>query len=477
MNSIKKNYIYNLLYQISIIIIPLITTPYLSRKIGVEGIGTYSYTYSIVYYFVMLTLLGVNNYGNRTIAKVRNNKKQLSNTFWSIYIMQVIMGSFMLVLYIAYILFFENKYKSIAIIQSLFIISSILDINWFFFGLEEFKITVIRNVIIKLAIMICIFIFIKSIKDVWKYTLIMSGMSVLNQIALWSFLRKRIEFERVYKEDIAKHIKNNLILFIPVITISLYKTINKILLGVISNVTEVGYYENAERIVNIPITLISVLGTVMLPRMANMFTKGEKEKIYKYISKSLEFVMFLAFAMCFGLIAIGKDFAPLYFGEQFQKTGVLITILAITIPFIAVANVIRTQYLIPNEKEKIFIISVVAGASISLITNLLLIPYYKTIGAAIGTIMAEFTVMITQIILARKEFDNKFTIKVFFKFFIKGLIMYIIVSLLKYINLTLKLRIIAQIILGTIVYFSLNYKYITSLVNENMLKRKFTNIR
>ena len=212
MNNPKKNFIYNIIYQIFIMIIPLITAPYLARVVGADGVGTYSYTYSIVYYFMLLTHLGVNNYGNRSIAKVRDNKEKLSKTFWSIYSMQLIMGIIMLSLYVIYISFFNIKYKSIATIQTLFILSAMLDINWLFFGLEEFKKTVTRNTIIKLLNVSLIFLLVKNSNDLWKYTLIMSSMTVLGQAILWNFLRKRISFQKVSLKDITKHIKPNLIL-------------------------------------------------------------------------------------------------------------------------------------------------------------------------------------------------------------------------------------------------------------------------
>ena len=149
MKSPKKNFAYNLIYQILILIIPLITAPYLARVVGANGVGIYSYTYSIVYYFMLLTLLGVSNYGNRSIAKVRDNKEALSKTFWGIYLFQLLMGILMIILYVGYLYVFDIKYKSIATIQILFIISATLDINWFFFGIEEFKKTITRNTFVK----------------------------------------------------------------------------------------------------------------------------------------------------------------------------------------------------------------------------------------------------------------------------------------------------------------------------------------
>ena len=197
MNNPKENFIYNMIYHLFILIIPLITAPYLARVVGADGVGIYSYTYSIVYYFMLLTLLGVNNYGNRSIAKVRDNKEKLSKTFWSIYLFQLIMGFLMLIIYTEYLLLFLKNYKIYSIIEILFIISAMLDINWFFFGMEEFKKTITRNIIVKFGNVALIFLLVKSSNDLWKYTLIMAGMTCLSQIILWSFIIKKIIFTKV----------------------------------------------------------------------------------------------------------------------------------------------------------------------------------------------------------------------------------------------------------------------------------------
>ena len=472
-NNAKRNFIYNLIYQILILIIPLITAPYLSRIVGPNGVGIYSYTYSIVYYFMLLTMLGVNNYGNRSVAKTRDDRHKLSKTFWSIYFFQLLMGFIMLILYLSYIYFFANQYKLIAIIQSLFIISSIFDINWLFFGLEEFKMTITRNTFIKLGNIILIFLLVKNTNDLWKYTLIMSGMTLLSQLIMWNALRKKVDFVKITLKDIRKHIKPNLILFIPVIAISLYKMIDKVMLGIMCNVSEVGYYENAEKITNVPMTIITALGTVMLPRISNIIAKGEKNKINDYIEKSSYFVLFLSFAMCGGLVAIGYDFAPLYFGIEFQKTGILIMLLSLTFPFLSFANVLRTQYLIPNERDKGYIISVSLGAIINLILNLILIPKYSSVGACFSTIAAEATVAIYQTISVRNELDIKKYLIKSFPFLFKSLIMFVIVYLFNFTKINVLLRLFIQLIIGCIVYGFLNLNYILSIVNIHKLLNKF----
>lgn len=474
MNDTKKNFIYNLIYQILIMIIPLILSPYLSRTLGASGVGIYSYTYSIVYYFMLLTLLGVNNYGNRVVAKVRNNKEELSKSFWGIYTLQLMSGLLMIIVYYIYISMSNDKYKTIALIQSLFIISSIIDINWLFFGLEEFKKTITRNTIIKIISLLLIIIFVKKPEDTWKYTLIMSTTTILSQAVLWVFVPKYIKFTKIYKSDIVKHIKPNLILFIPVIAVSLYKIMDKIMLGAISNINEVAYYENAEKLVHVPLTLITALGTVMLPKMSNIIANGDKNKIDVYISKSISFVMFLSSAMCFGLISIGYDFAPIYFGQSFQKTGILIMLLAMTLPFLAFANVLRMQYLIPNEKDKEYIISVFLGAIINLIMNIILIPYLESIGACIGTIAAEFIVMFYQTFSVRKSLNVKQYISNILPFFIKAFIMFLIIYPMKSLINNSIICICTQVIVGSLIYFLLNIKYIKSIVD---LKEYILNLK
>lgn len=470
--SPKKNYIYSLIYQVLILIIPLITAPYLSRVIGVDGVGTYSYTYSIVYYFVLLTMLGVNNYGNRSVAKVRDNKDELSKTFWSIYLFQFFSGIIMLIIYLLYILIFDNNYRIIALIQSLFIVSAMIDINWLFFGLEEFKKTIIRNTVVKISNVLLIFLLVKTVDDLWKYTLIMAGMTCIGQLMLWGFVRKKISFVKVKFKDIIKHIKPNLVLFIPVIAVSLYKMMDKVMIGGFIGVTEVGLYENAEKIINVPLAIITALGTVMLPRISNIISNGENEKVKEYIEKSIKFVLCLSFAMCAGLLAIGYDFAPLYFGKSFQKSGILIMMLAITLPFISFANVLRTQYLIPMEKDKIYLKSVSYGAIINLIINFLLIPQYGSIGACIGTIIAEISVMIYQTIAVKNDLDIKLYFKKSIPFLLKAIVMFIIVYSMNYLNINNSLRLIIQILMGCIIYGILNIRYFMSIIDIKKIINK-----
>ena len=473
MGDVKKNFIYNVVYQILILLIPLITVPYVSRVIGSKGIGIYSYTYSIVYYFMIFAMLGLNNYGNRTIAKVRDNRNKLSKTFKEIYCMQIVTSVLMIILYFMYLVIFHVKYKMIALIQSIYVISCLFDINWFFFGIEKFKLTVTRNTIIKILALIFIFVFVKDANDVWIYTLILSLSILLSQLFLWPFVNKYVDNVNIEIKDMLKHFKPCAKLFLPVVAVAIYKVMDKTMIGWFSNVSEVGFYENAEKIINVPNAIISALGTVMLPRMSNLYAKNKNEESKKVIDKSIKLMMFLAFAMTLGLICVSMNFSVMFFGKDFEKSGIIIILLSITILFLSWGNVIRTQYLIPKEHDKIYIESAFLGAIVNLIFNLIFIPKYASIGACVGTVLAELCVMLYQTFSIKNELPIKKYIKDIIPFLYKSLIMFIIIYPLNFVRLNNVVCMIVQILLACMIYYALNYKYINNLINLDDLKSKF----
>lgn len=466
MTSIKKNFLYNAFYQVLTLILPLITTPYISRVMGAEKIGVYSYAYSIASYFGLFILLGLNNYGNRTIASVCDDKKKLSKTFWSIYVMQLFFGILIISIYLGYAFFIASE-RTMALLQIIYLVSVTLDISWFFFGIERFKLTVTRNTIIKVLTVIAMLLFVKSVDDLYIYAIIMVGGPLISQIFLWIFLKDFIDLSKISFYDVKQHIIPNLILFIPVIAISLYTIMGKIILGNMSSMTEVGYFESANKLTVIPTMAITALGTVMLPRISNMVSHGQHDETQRYLEKSLIISAFLSSSMALGISAVSKEFVPLFYGVGFDKCEVLIPILVLSSIFISWANVIRTQYLIPYKKDKIYIQSVFLGAIVNIAINVVLIPYLQSIGAAIATLSAEMTVCVFQTFKVRKELNIRSYLKKSVLFIIIGIIMYVIVLQVPFVNNNI-ITIIIKVIVGGLIYLSLSVLYYKYSLIENV---------
>ncbi|NLE05428.1 MAG: flippase, partial [Crenarchaeota archaeon] len=391
-----------IVYQILIIFLPLVTAPYVSRVLGTENIGLYSYSYSVASYFVLFAMLGINNYGNKLIASIKKDKNKLNQEFSNLFFLHIFGTVIVMIVYYFYIKHTKDN-KLYALICFIYLVGALFDINWFFFGMEEFKITVSRNIIIKLLTTVSIFIFVRCKSDVWKYILIMAVGNVVSQSIVWLWLPKFIKFKKPTFKNIKTHILQLFILFIPVIAVSLYKIMDKIMLKHMVDSSAVGLYENAEKIINIPIGILTAVGVVMLPRSSALLSDNNENAVLNSIKITTKYVLIISYALAFGLMAVGPEFAPIFYGEDFSFSGKLIQGLAITIPFMASANIIRTQYLIPKGYNKIYILSVILGAIVNIILNSIFIPVFQSVGAVIGTVMAEIVVFFIQQISVRNE--------------------------------------------------------------------------
>ena len=454
-NSIKKNYIYNLVYQILVIILPLITTPYISRVLGAENIGIFSYTTSISAYFILFGSLGISLYSQREIAYHQENKNKNSKTFLEIVILRTItMLTSTTIFFITFATNGEyNFFYKILIIE---LIAQCFDISWFFSGLEEFKKTVLRNLVVKCTSIVAIFLLVKTPQDLYKYFWIYALSVFLGNISLWFYLPKYLVKVKLSELNITQHLKPTLVLFIPEIEIQVYTILDKTMIGAIwEDKSEVGFYQQSERIIKLLLTIITSLGTVLLPRVANCFANNKKQEVFEYIKKSFHYVYFLAFPMIFGIIAVADKFVPIFFGLGYDKVAILMSIISPIILFIGMSNVIGKQYLLPTKRQKQYTISVILGAIVNFIINSCLIWKYGALGASIGTVIAEFSVTLAQVIFVRKEFNVKEILKFSFNYLISSIVMFIICKLVGIIQVSNLTSIILQIATGVIVYLLL----------------------
>lgn len=472
--SIKLNYFYNMIYQGLIMILPLFTAPYVARVIGANGVGIYSYSFSIAQYFVYFAMLGIGVYGNRSIARVQDDEMKRSELFSEIYTLQFILCILVFSFYVFYCFFSAVENAQIAWLQLFFVSSAFLDVSWFFFGMEDFKTTVTRQIFIKIFTCVMVFLVVKNKSDLWKYTLILSVGTLLGQAYLFYSIKKYIKFFRFKFKEAFVHFKPVLILFIPIIATSIYRVMDKVMIGSLSNMNQVGYYENSDKLIATALGVIGALGSVMLPRMSNLVATGKHDLEQKYILKSMEITMCVGCAIAFGIAAVSKEFIPLFYGDGFQECIIITVELAISAIFIAWANVVRMQHVIPHGKDNIYVYSVISGAIINVFINYLLIPKYGAKGAAIGTIFAEAMVMFLQTYMSRKDLDIKNFIKVSIPFFIFGLIMFVIVRWISSCFLNRNLALFVEIVSGALIYISLCGFYFIKTKNKiilNLLKK------
>lgn len=453
--SLKTNYIYNLLYQLIVMVLPLITTPYLSRVLGAEKIGIYSFTMSILSYFVLFGCMGINLYGQREIAMVQNDVKKRSKIFYELVILKLCLLVFSYLIF-ALFNFNDANYGIYYKILSIELFSNAFDITWFFQGIENFKKITIRNTLVRLISLVFLFLFVKNSDDLIIYFLINCLTNLFGFITLWINFKKYVNKSYLKKINIFKHIKPVITLFIPQIAIQIYTVLDKTMLGyVLNDMSEVGYYEQSQKIVKMLLMIIVALGAVVGPRIANLYANKKYQELQESITKVFNVVCFISLPMCFGLIAVSKNFVPWFFGNEFSPIINLLSIFSFLLVAIGLNNITGVQYLIPTRQQKKFTISVVIGALINLILNFIFIPKFKAVGAALSSIIAEFTILGIHIWYLRKSFDFKKILRDNVKYLLYSIIMFICILLISNLLNNLIIITIIQFLVGIFVYILL----------------------
>ena len=450
--SLTKNYIYNLIYQVLILILPLITAPYISRVLGAENIGIYSFTISITAYFILFGSLGIALYGQREIAYNQGDKNKYSIIFWEILLLRAMTMSISLLIY--YFTFAQgNQYQIYYKILMLEILGNCIDISWFFQGLEEFKKTVTRNTIVKIISVASIFIFVKEPSDLFKYFLIYVLSILIGNGTLWLYLPKYLKKIQMKKLRIFRHLKPTISLLIPQIAIQVYTLLDRTMIGtIILEKSEVGYYDQGQKIIKMLLAIVTSLGTVMMPRIASTFANGDKDKVKKYMSKSFNMVFFIAFPIIFGIMAVSDIFVPLFFGNGYDKVSILMKIISPVLLLIGLSNVTGTQYLLPTKRQREYTVSVISGAVVNFILNMCLIWNYGAIGASVGTVIAEFTVTGVQFYFVRKDFKLNTLFGIAKKYLLSSVIMFFTcICISKLVNNN-EISLLMQVLIGGITY-------------------------
>ncbi|MCD7133333.1 flippase [Limosilactobacillus balticus] len=450
--KVIKNYLYNVVYQILLLLVPLITVPYIARVLGPELVGINSYTNSWMTFFMLVGQMGIALYGNREVAYHRDDPIDRSRIFWGIETLQGITILLALIAYLAAVLLFSTTFKRYFLLQSFWIIAAGLDVSWYFMGMENFQRIVFRNMLVKLASVALIFLLIKNQSDLGKYIALLGLSNLAGNLTLWPYLKDEIKWVPISTWHPFKHFYPALLLFIPTITTQVYLVVNRLMLGRMSTQNQLGQFQNTDQIIKVVLAVATASGQVMLPHIANKFSKGDVKGIRESLYNSFDFITAIAVPMMFGIMAVAKPFAPWFLGRQYDAAGILMMFEAPVILFIAWSNVTGTQYLMPINRTKEYTVSVTVGAVVNVIANLFLIALWGAKGATIATDISELTVTAIQLFYIRGTIERRRLFKNSWKYIISGGLMFIVVyRLALIINMTV-INLAIEVLVGMIVY-------------------------
>ncbi|HAS92068.1 MAG TPA: flippase [Clostridiales bacterium] len=465
-DSAKKNFIYQFGYQFVILVIPLIVSPYLTRTLGSRALGIYTYTYSIAYYFVIVAMLGISKHGQRIVAARKRDLLKLRRTVWSLTTLHIIVSIAVFVVYLLYALLLSRSERNVVLAQGIYVFSAVIDFTWLFQGLEKFKTVVIRNTIVKVLECICIFLFVKSPDDLVIYTIIMSLSTCIGFIIVLPQMISTIKPIKFTISDVMEHIKPMLVLFVAAVAATLYTIFNKTLLGILSDVTDVAFYEYSNKIITIPRTFIVVISTVLFPKACKMAASGKFNEMGKLLRQSLIVNYFIGFGSVFGLLAVDDLLAIEYYGSEFAICGDIISAMSPLILIIGLGEIMRSQFIYPLKMDKAMVWILFFNAGINLVLSSILIPRMGVFGAVIGTIVAEIFGLIIELYICRRYIKLRDFIRMGIPFLCTGIVMCVAIRLISPALPQNLSSLIIEIIVGAIIYIVISFLYCYFAIDE-----------
>lgn len=407
-HSIKFNFIMNAILTVSSIIFPLITAPYIFRTLGPVGSGRVDSAAAIITYFMMFASLGIPTYGIRTCAKVRDDKEKLSQTVQEL---MIINGVSMLLSFTVFLIMLAvvpefTQERTLLLINSISMVLNVVGVTWFYNAIEQYAYITTCSIVFKIISILMMFLWVKNPEDYIKYgaiTVFAGSASYL--LNFWN-LRKYVSFRKIGRYNFKQHMKPIMVFFATTAAISVYTNLDIVMIRFMKGNAEVGYYTAAIKVKTLLVSLITSLGTVLLPRLSYYIEKGEQEAFHRMVVKAFNFVLLVGLSVTMYFIFMAKESILLLAGEQFAASILPMQILMPAVLFIGLSNITGIQILTPQGEEKKVVYSIVFGAVLDFILNLVLIGKHGASGAAFATLMAELVVLVVQCVYLRKMLGN-----------------------------------------------------------------------
>ncbi len=398
MKSIKRNFLYNILLNISKVIFPLITAPYVSRVLEPDGVGLFNFANTYACYFSLFAALGIPYYGIREIAKIKDNTKEQT-----IFISEIISISIVVTLICSIILFLSiifvpqlNENYFVFLVAGIILYTTPFKVDWFFQGKEEFAYITFRSLVVKALSVLLLFLLVHEKNDLLIYVTLNATAEVSNEI--WNFIKlNQSGIHPCFTLSGKYHLKPLLILFSSSIAISIYTMLDTLMLGFMTDYKEVGYYNCATHISKALVPIVTSLSAVVLPRVTLLKKEGKWDDINGLMNKSFSIVSFLSFPIAFSVIALAPVFVPLFYGEQFYGTIIPLQIIIITVIVIGFNNLTGVQILLGFGFDKLFLYSILSGTITNFSLNLILIPLFGASGAAFSSVLAEIVILVVML--------------------------------------------------------------------------------
>ena len=456
--SIKINFIFNIIYQVINVLSPLVVTPKISRVFGLNYIGIKSYTFSVVYYFAIFGVLGLDMLGQRRIALVKDDLDKRSKEFWTIYLTRFMLVLTSSCLYIGYAFtaLLSSIERTVTFIWIIYLIREMINPVWFLQGLEKYRQISIMEIISQLTYVTFTIVFVKNKSDLPLYILFYTAIPLLVSLSYIPMVVKNVLWHRPVIDEMVAALKESVIYFIPTIAAAVYSMVDKTMLGMFDKQKiSTGLYESSERLVKVALALSTASFTIMRTRMTYIYGQKNAANYRTMCRLFISFSMMLCWPIMFGVIGISKDFVPVFFGQGFEEVVGLSYVFSLVVPCLTISGLLQAIYIFPYGLQKTMDVYYVIIVISNIIMNIILISMMGTLGAIIASVSAELLLAVILLIRARKDIDVLYIARCSFKYIVSATAMLIIMKMVSNIKLASRIvRLLIEFLCAVLSYFA-----------------------
>ena len=474
--SIKKNAVYSSLKAFLTLVFPLITFPYASRILLPEGIGRVNFANSVVSYFILIASLGIGGYATREAAKLKHDKIALTKFFKEILFINLVCSIIAYILFLIALFFVPkfSEYRNLLLVCSIKIIISTMGIEWIYIANEEFRYITVRSFIFQFIGLGYLFTFIKTPDDILHYAIFGMISSVGSNLFNFIHVRKYIDVRQKISFEVKKHLRSIVIFWGMALITSIYTMLDTTMLGFLSSIDQVGFYSASTKLGHMVLGMLTAITTVLLPRLSTYVQRGNMDSFKALSQKSASIILLLSIPMMAGLFILARPSVLLLSGQRYLPAIPVMQVILPIIVIITLGSLVGGQILTAIGKEKISLYSCITGAVVNFTLNIIFIPKFGALGAAISTVVAEFMVTGIQLMYVREYVINRDFVITFIESLFASLVMMIsIYFLLRKID-NLVLQITISVIVGIIVYalilFCFKNKIFMEYLNKGITK-------
>ena len=470
MKKLLANYLYQFLFQVLTIIIPIITLPIVARSLGPDGLGQWGLTNSIVNFFTLPAAFGMHNYAIREISFVKDDKEKLSRKFWEIKSFNILFSLSVLIIYLIFSFISDNY---LYLIQSFIILGVVFDISWLFQAVENFRLIATVSAVVKVVSATLIIFLIRNYGDLWLYALILSASSLVVALIHWKFAFKYVKFIRVDKKEILSHFRPALNFLILKISATIFVNINRILLGIFDSdsMASVGYFAASIQLIVMGGMIISSLNQVMLPRMTNLISNKNNSQFMASLQKAIHIQLFMTIFLMFALLSITDQLIPWFYGDEFYIIKDILPILAPVLVFQQLQQGVANLFLVPQNEMKYYNVTMICATIINVMLGFVLIPLVGIFGAVIAFLVGQIILGLSRAGVMLKKSEFKFDWLRISKWFVSGIVTLSVVHLITNQMDSSIITTLLQGMLGTTIYMVLTFLFKANPIFSLILRR------